>query len=73
VQYLSDYTGTVYEYRSTLRPVASIGYGNIPHLLTEPGSDPDGTRRTFRTSAQLDPDWCRHLGIWFLAEYPKNP
>ncbi len=53
MQFLDDHTGQVFRYVSTLRPIASIGYDRIPHILIEPGTDPSGTRRDFSTSLPL--------------------
>ena len=67
MEYLSDYQGQVYRYRSLLRPVASIGYSAIPHLLLEPGSDLDGRRRDFATSKPVSATTLRQFDIEFTG------
>lgn len=48
-----EHHGTAYRYRSTLRPIASIGYDQIPDILLEPGADPTSTAREFYTAALI--------------------
>jgi hypothetical protein len=72
MQYLSDYQGLMYHYRSTLRPVASIGWNRIPNLLMEPGSDPNGTRRDFYTSETISSDIVDQFSLELLGT-SKNP
>ena len=55
-KYRDEHTGPSWHYRSTLRPVASIGYDRIPALLLEPTSDPAGDRRDFWTYEPLPDD-----------------
>lgn len=67
MQYRDEHTGQVYHYRSTLRPVASIGYDRIPNILIEPGCDPDGTRREFVTSKPLPASLLNQFSIEFMG------